>query len=88
MTAQALSVTRSAIPSLGRTWLRTGGDRRPPRQHWEWWWPRLPCWQLTTRPPRASTDRWGSGSQLPVEIRGVSGGAGGVDGDRVVRVRW
>jgi hypothetical protein len=56
-----------------------GQGRRPPRQNWDPGDPRRSLWQLTTRPPRASTDGWGSGSQLPVE-NGVFVRTGGADG--------
>jgi hypothetical protein len=82
MTVRAWSDSRSAVPGTARARLRTSGDRRPPRHDWHQRLARLSWWQLTTRPPRASTDGWGSGSQLPVEIRGVIGGAGGADGGR------
>jgi hypothetical protein len=82
MTSQTWSGSWSATFSTARSGLRTTGDGRPPRQCWDQGHARLSWWQLTTRPPRASTNGWGSGSQLPVEIRGVIGGAGGADGGR------
>lgn len=45
-------------------------ERRPPRHGCDQSPARCSLWQLTTRPPRASTNGWGSGSQLPVEARG------------------
>jgi hypothetical protein len=61
---------RSAIRGLVRSDLRTGIERRPPRHSWDRADPWRTLWQLTTRPPRRSTDGWGSGSPLPVETRG------------------
>jgi hypothetical protein len=68
--ATVSTATRSATSSRARLGLRTIGDRRPPRRYGDQWQVRCSLWQLTTRPPPASTDGWGSGSQLPVENRG------------------
>jgi hypothetical protein len=79
MTAGAGSENRSVVPGIARSGLRTPSDRRPRRQYWNQ--PIAVCslWQLTTRPPRASTDGWGSGSQLPIENR-CPVQVGGADG--------
>jgi hypothetical protein len=70
MSTEGRSESRSAIPSIARVGSRTTSDRRPTRHYGDQWHSRFSLWQLTTRPPRASTDGWGSGSQLPVENQG------------------
>jgi hypothetical protein len=67
MTAWRLSASRSANSDTARTGLRTTHGRRPPRRHWELVAGRVSLWPPTTRPPRKSTDGWGSGSRRPVE---------------------
>jgi len=66
MTVFIWSTNRSVKCATARTGLRTNCGRRPPRHYWDQGLPWRSLWQLTTRPPRGR-----SGSQLPVEDRGV-----------------
>ena len=82
-TSSGWTVAWSAIRRPLRSELRTRYDRRPPRNDGDRSHPRRSLWQLTTRPPRTSTNGWGSGSQLPVESGGpVSVRAGRTAMDR------